>query len=93
MSQENEVTSIGEQGVFVMPGDTVDPLKLHSSEANETIDERVIRLGPGLYQREDKIVCTAAGLLHHNEKENRFWVEYNVKRVSFIFKEKDAAFI
>ncbi|KAJ9082046.1 exosome non-catalytic core subunit rrp40, variant 2 [Entomophthora muscae] len=68
---------------FVLPGDIVDPLKFYTqgeNESNISSVDKVIKLGPGLIQREDSIIATAAGMLQHNYKDNRFWVDFNSKR-------------
>ncbi|KAI8987235.1 hypothetical protein BDF20DRAFT_849010 [Mycotypha africana] len=53
---------------IVLPGDKID------------ITEGAVILGPGLRQEGDDIVATKAGILHHLEAGNRYWIESNQKR-------------
>lgn len=66
---------------IVLPGDVI-----------KVSSESTIVLGPGLRQEGDDVVATKAGLLHHLEVGNRYWIESNQKRVKsrieFIFSKR-----
>lgn len=55
---------------IVLPGDVI-PVNTEST----------VILGPGLRQEGDEVVATKAGILHHLESGNRWWIESNQKRV------------
>lgn len=57
---------------IVLPGDVID-----------VNTESTIVLGPGLRQEGDDVVATKAGILHHLEVGNRWWIESNQKRVNY----------
>jgi hypothetical protein len=54
----------------VLPGDIVPVIMKRKSK---------IKLGPGLAQTQDSIICTKAGILNHSG--NSWWVENNQRRV------------
>ncbi|KAI8993456.1 hypothetical protein BDB01DRAFT_716292 [Pilobolus umbonatus] len=53
----------------VLPGDVIDV------DTSSTVI-----LGPGLRQEGEGVVATKAGMLHHLETGNRWWIESNQKR-------------
>lgn len=56
---------------IVIPGDVID-----------VNSETTIVLGPGLRQEGDDVVAVKAGILHHAETGNKYWIESNQKRVT-----------
>ncbi|CAG8517477.1 7829_t:CDS:2 [Funneliformis mosseae] len=53
----------------VLPGDPIDLEKKES-----------LKLGPGLTQTQDSIICIKAGILNHSKDGKKVWVDSNQKR-------------
>ncbi|RIA98694.1 hypothetical protein C1645_749004 [Glomus cerebriforme] len=61
----------------VLPGDPINVTKKEN-----------IKLGPGLTQTQDSIICIKAGILNHTSVKNKWWVENNQRR--YIPAEKES---
>lgn len=61
-----------ENGLFVLPGDVIDPSRIPSHP------KKPLNLGPGLrHILPSTILPTVAGQLVTDRKKNAIWVEYN----------------
>ncbi|KAL1922308.1 uncharacterized protein VTP21DRAFT_9847 [Calcarisporiella thermophila] len=66
---------------IVLPGDTLPTTLRPDDDAMEDdSEEKVVRLGPGLLQNQEQIIAIKAGVLHHREAGNRWWLDNNQKR-------------
>ncbi|KAL7748715.1 exosome non-catalytic core subunit rrp40 [Sorochytrium milnesiophthora] len=67
---------------LVFPGSKI-PCFERSGEDGTSVntDGGAVKLGPGLFQNEQQdVIAVKAGLLHHREGSNKWWIESNQRR-------------